>query len=150
MNFNYKVMSSTNEAYAFSRLIEHYKKHDRVIIAYDVDDTVRPYYSGSCEKVKSVLRAAAQYLNCYFIVYTCNPNTDKIKKFLDNEELPYDSINENAPFAPKVNGKLFYNIFLDDKAGLREAVERLEDLIHYIINEEYKIKYDSVKGASNE
>ena len=139
MDFNYKVMSSTNEAYAFSRLIEHYKKHDRIIVAYDIDDTVRPFYSGSCEKVKSVLRAAAKHLNCYFIVYTCNPNIDKIKKFLDDEELPYDSINENAPFAPAhMNGKLFYNIFLDDKAGLREAAERLEDLIHYVINEKYK------------
>jgi hypothetical protein len=53
--------------------------------------------------------------------------------------LPYDAINENAPFAPtNINGKLFYNIFLDDKAGLREAVERLEDLIYYVINEKYK------------
>ena len=138
MDFNYKVMSSTNEAYAFSRLIEHYNTHDRIIIAYDIDDTVRPYYSGSCERVKSVLRAAAKYLNCYFIVYTCNPNIDKIKKFLDDEELPYDSINENAPFAPSgMNGKLFYNIFLDDKAGLREATDRLENLINYIINLQY-------------
>ena len=139
MDFNYKVMSSTNEAYAFSRLIEHYKEHDRIIVAYAIDDTVRPFRSGSCEKVKSVLRAAAEHLNCYFIVYTCNPNIDKIKKFLNDEELPYDSINENAPFAPAyMNGKLFYNIFLDDKAGLREAVERLEDLIYYVINEKYK------------
>jgi hypothetical protein len=135
MSFNYKAMESTNSTYAFSRLIDHYNTHNRLIVAYDVDDTVRPYYSGSCEKVKSVLRAAAQYLNCYFIVYTCNPNTDKIKEYLIEEELPFDSINENAPFTPNyINGKLFYNIFLDDKAGLNEAVERLEALIHYIIN----------------
>ena len=138
MSFNYKAMSSTNEAYAFSRLIDHYNTHGRIIVAYDIDDTVRPYYSGSCEKVKSVLRAAAQYLNCYFIAYTCNPNIEKIKEYLKEEELPFDSINENAPFAPNyTGGKLFYNIFLDDKAGLAEATERLEDLIHYITNLQY-------------
>ena len=36
-----------------------------------------------------------------------------------------------------MNGKLFYNIFLDDKAGLKEATDRLENLINYIINLQY-------------
>jgi hypothetical protein len=57
-----------------------------------------------------------------------------IKKYLVQEGLPFDSINENAPFITCKGGKLFYNIFLDDKAGLGETVKALNDLIYLVIN----------------
>lgn len=129
-------LPSVSSSFLLSRLIEQYKRQDRLIIAYDFDDTVRPYWCSSCESVKSVLRLAKDTLNAYFIVYTCNPNHDAIRKHLNREEVPYDSINENAPFIDEseISGKLFYNLFLDDKAGLGEALRALDDLCYLVYN----------------
>lgn len=130
-------LPSVSSCFLLSRLIEQYRKQDRLVIAYDFDDTVRPYWCSSCEDVKSVLRIAKDTLNAYFIVYTCNPHHDQIKEYLDKEEIPYDSINENAPFinSEMISGKLFYNLFLDDKAGLGESVRALNDLCYLVYNE---------------
>lgn len=125
-----KNYESIDSNFLLQRLIEQYQKQDRIIIAYDFDDTVSPCYCANCTEVQSVLRMSKENLNAYFIVYTSNPNHEKIKQFLDYEQLPYDAINQNAPFVPFNNpeDKLFYNIFLDDKAGLGEAVRTLKTL----------------------
>lgn len=136
VNINTASLSSTSSTFLLVRLIEQYKKQDRLIIAYDFDDTVSPCWCGSCEDVKSVLRLCRDVLNAYFIVYTCNPNHDKIRDYLTDEEIPFDTINKNAPFidASYISGKLFYNVFLDDKAGLGEVVKTLEELCYLVGN----------------
>lgn len=125
-----KNYESIDSNFLLQRLIEQYQKQDRIIIAYDFDDTVSPCYCSNCTEVQSVLRMSKENLNAYFIVYTSNNNHIGIKKFLDFHGLPYDAINENAPFVPFNNpkDKLFYNILLDDKAGLGEAVRTLKTL----------------------
>ncbi len=132
----YQGIHSTHPSFLLSRLIEQYKNQERLIIAYDFDDTVKPYWCGSCEDVKSVLRLCRDTLNAYFIVYTCNPNHNKIKEYLTEEEIPFDTINQNAPFidASYISGKLFYNVFLEDKAGLGEVVKTLEELCYLVNN----------------
>lgn len=132
----YKEIHSTHPSFLLTRLIEQYKNQDRLIIAYDFDDTVRPYWCGSCEDVKSVLRLCKDVLNAYFIVYTCNTNHDKIREYLTEEEIPFDTINQNAPFinTSHISGKLFYNVFLEDKAGLGEVVKTLEELCYLVGN----------------
>lgn len=134
MGISYSDLPSVSPNYLLLKLINQYESHGRLIIAYDFDDTVKPFWCSSCEDVKSVLRLAKEKLNAYFIVYTANENIDMIKKYLVQEELPFDSINENAPFITCKGGKLFYNIFLDDKAGLGETVKALNDLIYLVIN----------------
>lgn len=131
-----KNLLSTEPNFLLERLIQQYQKRDQIIIAYDFDDTVSPCYCMNCGEVQSVLRMSKRILNAYFIVYTSNPNHDKIKHFLDEQDIPYDSINENAPFVPFNNpkDKLFYNIFLDDKCGLGEAVRTLETLNRLVLN----------------
>ena len=125
-----KNYESIDSNFLLQRLIEQYQKQDRIIIAYDFDDTVSPCYCSNCTEVQSVLRMIKENLNAYFIVYTSNNNHIGIKRFLDFHGLPYDAINENAPFVPFDNpkDKLFYNILLDDKAGLGEAVRTLKTL----------------------
>ena len=134
MSLNYNQVSSTNLNYPLLRLIDQYKKHGQIIIAYDIDDTVRPYYCTTCTDIQSLIRLAKSALNAYLIVYTSNPNIEEIKHFLDKEEIPYDSINENAPFVHYKTGKVFYNILLDDKAGLAQAASNLKDLIYIVQN----------------
>lgn len=137
MSVSSKDISVDHPAYSFLRLVEQYKKMDRLIIAYDFDDTVAPYYSAGCYHAASAIRMAKEYLNAYLIVYTCNQDEEKIKEYLDEEEIPYDAINENAPFIhfnKKDGSKLYYNLLLDDKAGLHQALNDLETLIYGVIN----------------
>lgn len=118
----------------YRRLRDDYFNYDRIIIAYDIDDTVRPYkeYNTSCEKTKQLLKECKEVLNPYFIVFTANSDIDEVEKFLEQEELPYDKINENIDiivYENNIKSKVFYTIFLDDKAGLKEAYEALNKLV---------------------
>ena len=130
-----KFLFSTNPSFLLERLISQYKKQDKLVIAYDFDDTVRPMYCANCERVQSLLRKIKDILNAYFIVFTSNKDLNDVKKYLDEWEIPYDAINENAPFVPFKEGKIFYNVLLDDKAGLGETVNTLEQLLFLVKNE---------------
>lgn len=116
--------------FLYNRLKEAYLEHDRLIIAYDIDDTVRPYKSKSCEETKKLIRRAKEVLNPYFIIYTANPHNEKNIQFLNDENLPFDTINENVPEIGRYGDglKIYYNLFLDDKAGLAEAFYALKML----------------------
>lgn len=116
--------------FLYQRIRNAYLEHDRLIIAYDLDDTVRPYKSSSCERVKKLIRRAKEILNPYFIVFTANPHNEKNVQFLEDENLPFDAINENVPEIGRYGDglKIYYNLFLDDKAGLAEAYEALDKL----------------------
>lgn len=127
-------LSGSSFSFPLLRLAEQYKSNKQLIIAYDIDDTVRPFHSATCSQVESTVRAAKDILGAYLIVYTSNPDIDGVRKYLDNNSIPYDSINENAPFAPTSNGKLYYNLLLDDKAGLAQAESVLRDLIYLVLN----------------
>lgn len=130
----YNKLPCTSSSFALGRLVEQYKLHDQLVIAYDFDDTVRPYWCGDCTEIQSLLRGAKRALNAYFIVYTSNKDIEGIKAYLNEEKIPWDSINENAPFAPPFGGKIYYNLFLDDKAGLAQAAGILRDLIYLVDN----------------
>lgn len=130
-----EYLFSTNPSFLLTRLIEQYKKQNKLIIAYDIDDTVRPFYCADCSDVQSMLRMAKNTLNAFFIVFTSNPDIEGVKEFLEKNNLPYDAINENAPFVPFKDGKIFYNVLLDDKAGLGETVNTLKQLLYLVRND---------------
>lgn len=130
----YNYLFSTHPSFLLERLIKQYQKNDKLIIAYDFDDTVSPLWCADCGDVQSVLRMCRNTLDAYFICYTSNDNMEKVKNFIEKYDIPCDAINENAPFAPVVGGKIFYNIFLDDKAGLGEAVNTLKQLLYLVRN----------------
>lgn len=124
------IDDSLRENFLYNRLVEAQAEHNRLIIAYDIDDTIRPYKSLSCENVKSLIKRAKKILNPYFIVFTANPHKGKNIDFLESQGLPYDAINENADFIGRYGDglKVYYNLLLDDKAGLKEAYDALDRL----------------------
>lgn len=130
-----KFLFSTHPSFLLERLISQYKKQNKLVIAYDFDDTVRPMYCANCDQVQSLLKKIKDVINAYFIVFTSNKNLGDVRKYLDELEIPYDAINENAPFVPFKEGKIFYNVLLDDKAGLGETVNTLEQLLFLVKNE---------------
>lgn len=120
---------------SYERLKREFAEHGKLIIAYDFDNTVFDYHNenNSYEMVKKLIRKYKKY--AYFIVFTSsNPDRyDEIRKILDQENLPYDSINEDAPFIPFKGRKVYYNILLDDRAGLLQTYNELARLYNEVI-----------------
>lgn len=120
------------------KLFRNYKEHGTLIVAFDYDDTIYPYSDDytqrQYEKRWEILRECKD-LDFYLILYTCNGQDryEEMMEFMDKNNIPYDAINQNHPdFGYEVGRKIFYNILLDDKAGLDEALKNLCHVINVI------------------
>lgn len=127
----------------YRRLENQFKEHKTLIIAYDLDDTVRPYRSSTCKETIKVIKRCNELLHPIFIVYTANPNLEQAKVDLEKLGLPYHAINDypqgTMPYQlwktkqdnPTV--KLYYNVLLDDKSfGLRDSCRALSILCNKV------------------
>jgi hypothetical protein len=112
------------------RLESEWDQHGKIIIACDFDDTISPWkmHQTDFKKVISVLKVAKE-TGAYLVIFTaCNPDRyEEIKVYCAGEGLEIDAINENPIDLPYGKTKKIYaNIFIDDRAGLNEALEILE------------------------
>jgi hypothetical protein len=111
-----------------NRLVEEWTEHEELIVAYDFDNTVSDYH-GAGHDYTDVIRLLRSVKNtgAYLIVFTAaeEERYDEIRTFLEENDIPYDSINENKPGLPFKGRKLYYNILLDDRAGLESAYQSL-------------------------
>lgn len=125
------------------RLYKEYKKHPRLIIACDFDDTVfnfHGYPDTDFKRIKNALTECAA-LDFYIVCFTASQVTryDFIRKhFSDSMGISLDGINQNVIELPYGNnGKIYYNILLDDRAGLGQALDILEKLLTKINHEKH-------------
>lgn len=116
------------------RLISDYEAHGKLIIAYDFDNTVRDYHNqgDTYPKLISIIKRAHK-LGMTLVVYTANTDLDFVKDYLIEAGIPFDGINEDMvePLIKKT-GKIYYNILLDDRAGLHSAYYQLETALNII------------------
>lgn len=124
---------------ALKRLFKEYGSHPRLIVAVDFDDTVFDYHEvGSThEKVLETVKLCKK-ANFYVVVFTASPpeRFPFIKEFFESKGIVVDSINENPIPLPFGNHKkIFYNILLDDRAGLGESYKVLNSLLEYVLCE---------------
>lgn len=117
------------------RLFHEWKKYGKLIVAYDYDNTVFDYnhMGNKCERVIELLRECYRY-GFYLTVFTsCNDDRMlEIKEYLESNNIPYDSINETPDYIPFRGRKVYYNILLDDRAGLSSAYNTLWNVIYKI------------------
>lgn len=111
------------------RLLREWEKYGRLVVAYDFDSTVCPKEgedpADSCDQMIELLRECKK-AGCSMIVFTARPyeEYDIVKKFLEDNSIPYDYINENDPMVNLSNArKIFYNIFFDDRCALAATYE---------------------------
>lgn len=118
-----------------NRLVLEYKKHNSIVIAYDFDDTVYDFHKkGRMYSDVIQLLRRAKNMGCYLIVWTGNSDIVLITKYLNDNNIPFDAINENPPFVVvKGPRKVYANIYLDDRAGLSASyhhLKRMLDIVH--------------------
>ena len=120
----------------YERLRKDYLEHKNLFVAYDYDNTVYDYHNEGInyDKIISLLKVCKS-LGFTMILFTGNEGEklEIIKKDLNTREIPFDLINEN-PLMP--TRKPYYNILLDDRAGLKEAYNYLKKLTDEIRNKE--------------
>lgn len=113
-----------------NRLFTEWKQHGKIIISVDYDDTVFNYSLNNHirqEKVISSLKEAKK-IGCYIVIFTASANSrhDEIRKHCKSIGLEIDCINTNPIPLPYGNeGKIYYNINLCDRSGLKESLKIL-------------------------
>jgi hypothetical protein len=126
------------------RLYQEWKQHGKIIIGVDFDDTISPWKFKDKQDLEELDRTiqilrVAHETGAYIVIFTaCNPDRYmEIQDYCDKVHLPIDTINRtpfDLPYGK--NGKIYANIFLDDRAGLTEALGMLESVMYKIRGEQ--------------
>lgn len=132
-----------------NRLLEVYRENPRLIIAVDFDDTMYDFHKKGYlfPHVADILRES-QKLNFYIVAFTASipSRFEFIRTYCQDIGIRLDAINENVIESPFGNsGKIFYNLLLDDRAGLGQAYEILQKTIELVKKNELERLENEIK-----
>lgn len=140
----YEVESSNSDPFmdrdtCAARLLEEYKQHGKLIVAVDFDDTVFDFHNKGrrYDRVIDLLKRC-QALRFYLVLFTgSNPDNYATQlRYLESLGIYITCINCNPiPLPFGNNGKMYYNILLDDRAGLGQAYVTLSSVVAQIEKE---------------
>lgn len=125
------------------RLAKDFKKHNNLIVAFDFDNTIFDYHNngGDYSEVISLLKECSS-LGFIMILFTSDDSPTRLEWMVEycfHYGIRVDYINE-SPIMDTI--KPYYNILLDDRAGLESAYNSLNDAINLI----KEIKHASIKS----
>lgn len=122
------------------RLKREYDKYGKLIIGFDFDDTLYDYHNrGHKFPLATGLLQRASKLGQILVCYTGTTNLGLVQRTLDELKIEFrweSPISFGSP--GKLYFKPYFNILLDDRAGLPAAMQILNEVIGYI---EEKQKY---------
>ncbi|MEN0050217.1 MAG: hypothetical protein AAF806_24340 [Bacteroidota bacterium] len=123
-----------NQQNAYERIWKEYLTYNCLIVAYDFDNTVYDCHQKGWQ-FKQVIRFLRRLkkIGCYLIIFTANQDLNFVKTHCQKQDIPFDVINENAPFISSTARKIYYNALLDDRAGLRMTYDLLWKLSQQIM-----------------
>lgn len=132
-----------------NRLVRDYYKHNNIIIAVDFDNTLYDFMSrGYSLKIRQLLYKIAPYYitgdapnpdNRFTIILFTAREGEKLQEaeeFCRYHRIRIDYVNESPTVIPFKTRKPFWNILLDDKAGLGQAYKVLIKFLK-VIDYEY-------------
>jgi hydroxymethylpyrimidine pyrophosphatase-like HAD family hydrolase len=119
------------------RLIRQYKEHKSLVIAVDFDDTIYPGNVNTSDQLSKVLITLRECtaLGLKLVIFTARNQKDfpEILNFCDRHKLDVKAINEDiVELVKPTSGKIYYNVLLDDKAGLEQALKILRSALSII------------------
>lgn len=121
---------------AVFRLFNEWKKHPKLLIACDFDDTVFDFHEhGNDHTAVLELLKKCKALGFYVSLFTASSpdRYDFMRGYMRERGIEIDAINENViTLKYGNNGKIYFNILLDDRAGLGQAYTTLLTTIRLI------------------
>lgn len=121
---------------SFLRLLKEYREYGSLVIAYDLDNTLYDFHKkGETYRMVMELLNDLKEIGCYMICFTANSDREFVVKYLTDNKIPFDRINENPPFFKCDERKIYFNALLDDRSGLVQVYTEL-NLLVTIINKE--------------
>lgn len=118
----------------YQRLKDDYLQHGSLFVAFDYDNTVFDYHNKSIDYSKVIdLLIECRKLDFKLILFTANEGNDLNNSliYLTSIGLFWDYVNENPIMDTR---KPYYNILLDDRAGLKESYKYLKQLVDDVRN----------------
>jgi MoaA/NifB/PqqE/SkfB family radical SAM enzyme len=122
-----------------NRLVNEWLKNGKLIIACDLDDTIIPYneeIKDHCKKVVDLI-LECQKEGIIFIINTARSKRqlESAKKQVEDLGIEVHGVNQMHEEWKRdygINGKVYANIFLDDRGGLMENFQILETAYHIV------------------
>lgn len=122
---------------SIDRLVKDYRKYGNLFVAFDFDNTVFDYHKvgDTFPKIEGLLKNLKKR-RISLILFTSNEGEklQEIVKYCKEHGYEPDFINESPVMKTR---KPYYNILLDDRAGLNEAYQILVLTIKIIDNEQF-------------
>ena len=111
-----------------NRLVTEWLKNGKIIIGCDLDDTIIPYndeIKDNCQKMVDLI-LECQEEGIIFLINTARSERqlENAKKQVEDLGIVVHGVNQMHPEWDKpygLNGKLYANIFLDDRGGFWDA-----------------------------
>jgi hypothetical protein len=135
-----------------NRLVKEWLNHEKLVIACDLDDTIIPYnpeLTQSCADVVELI-LDCQEEGIVFIINTARERSKLIDSVGQVEDLgiKVHSVNEMPPYWTLpigMAGKVYANIFLDDRGGLECTKHQLRKALEIVkqIREQQKLQNES-------
>lgn len=117
----------------YERLLRDYRQWGSITVGYDFDDTVYDFHGvgGTYEMVSQLIRDLKE-IGCGLVCWTANKDLTFVIKFLTENNIPFDTINEGGIPLPWESRKPFFSALLDDRAGLVSAYNDLRKFVDTI------------------
>lgn len=113
-----------------------HEQYGKIIVAFDFDDTLFPYGMYGDEATISDVQHLAR--RCFMtgqtvMLFTCREGhlLDSALFYCEQNGMFFEHVNEN-PLATFTSRKPFFNILIDDKAGIKEASKILEEYLDWV------------------
>lgn len=127
------MIHSLNTEGASKRLIKEYETHGKLVVGFDFDNTIFDVHNAgiNCSEIINILQECKK-LGFTLCLYTAELREDWLKwkvGYCKHFGIEPDYVNE-SPLIPGTK-KPFFNILLDDRAGLESAFQSLKEVIIY-------------------
>lgn len=118
---------------SISRLVKEYETHGKLVVGFDFDNTIFDAHNngGNHSSIIKLLQECKK-LGFILCLYTAELREDWLKWKVDyckHFGIEPDYVNE-SPLLPGIK-KPFFNILLDDRAGLESAYQTLKQVVEY-------------------
>lgn len=124
-----------NEERCTRRLLWEYQKYDKLIVGIDFDNTIKPVREdSSCEEVIELLRRCSNDPKITLCLWSVCPNGEEQDKveYCNSLGIHIDYVNESPFKIGEWKGKKeFFNVLLDDRAGLESAYNNLKYVLDH-------------------